>query len=236
MHNLVVEMDAQYIKWMLNNPGMGPNATINQWIKDILIFYFTLQHIQGATFLADGLSRQDPQPGDEVYPDLEGMDLEDHGPLQFKVAPGTTIAPKDLEDFKHEIDTRGGYLLATGISDFEKELEKARLQEQDYQDLYLAQEVKNKNICQFLNNTLLIPDLEDRFDKSKAVKYPQDHRTSSGKVQDECLPLVRIWLKNPRFCPEDFNEKQYTNLKQSCHNFFLDKENRLYRCNIEDFH
>ncbi len=234
--NLVVETDAQYIKGMLNNPGMGPNATINRWIEDILMFHFMLRHIQGATFPANGLSRRDPQPGDEVYPDLERMDLEDHGPLKFETAPGTTTAPKDLEDFKHEIDTRGGYLLATGIADFEKELEKARLQEQDYRDLYLAQEVKNENICQFLNNTPLIPDLEDRFDKSKAVEYLQDHRTSSGKAQDECLPLVRIWLKNPRFRPEDFNEKQYTNFKQYCCNFFLDKEDRLYRRNIEGFH
>ncbi|TFK16342.1 hypothetical protein FA15DRAFT_547164, partial [Coprinopsis marcescibilis] len=29
---LIVETDAKYIKGMLNNPRVGPNATINQWI------------------------------------------------------------------------------------------------------------------------------------------------------------------------------------------------------------
>ncbi|SJL19060.1 uncharacterized protein ARMOST_22667 [Armillaria ostoyae] len=80
IRNLVVETDAQYIKGMLSNPGMGPNATINRWIEDILMFHFTLRHVKGSTFPADGLSRRDAQPGDEVHPDLKDYELEDHGP------------------------------------------------------------------------------------------------------------------------------------------------------------
>ena len=30
--NLVIEMDAQYVKGMLNNPDVQPNAAMNQWI------------------------------------------------------------------------------------------------------------------------------------------------------------------------------------------------------------
>src|SRR6266852_2216182 len=30
--NLVVEMDAQYVKGMLSNPDMQPNAAMNRWI------------------------------------------------------------------------------------------------------------------------------------------------------------------------------------------------------------
>jgi hypothetical protein len=33
--HLVIEIDAKYIQGMLNNPGMGPNATINRWIEQI---------------------------------------------------------------------------------------------------------------------------------------------------------------------------------------------------------
>lgn len=62
---LVVETDALYIKGMLSNPGMGPNATINRWIEQILMFHFTLKHVAGKTFPPDGLSRKLPQEGDE---------------------------------------------------------------------------------------------------------------------------------------------------------------------------
>ena len=43
--NLVVEMDAKYVKGMINNPDLTPNATINRWIAGILLFHFTLRHI-----------------------------------------------------------------------------------------------------------------------------------------------------------------------------------------------
>ena len=33
--NFVVEMDAAYIRGMINNPDMQPNATINRWIAGI---------------------------------------------------------------------------------------------------------------------------------------------------------------------------------------------------------
>ena len=39
---LVVETDAKYLKGMLDNPGMGPNATINWWINKILMYHFEL--------------------------------------------------------------------------------------------------------------------------------------------------------------------------------------------------
>ena len=45
---LVVEMDAAYIKGMINNPDLQPNATINRWIAGILLFDFKLVHVPGA--------------------------------------------------------------------------------------------------------------------------------------------------------------------------------------------
>jgi hypothetical protein len=36
--NLLVQVDAKYIKGMLNNPDIQPNATINRWIAAILRF------------------------------------------------------------------------------------------------------------------------------------------------------------------------------------------------------
>ena len=57
---LVVETDASYIKGMLENPDMMPNATINRWIDNIKLFHFTLRHKNRATFGPDGLSRRSP--------------------------------------------------------------------------------------------------------------------------------------------------------------------------------
>jgi len=57
--NLIVETDVKCLAGMLRNPGMGPNTTINRWIDKILMFHFKLQHVQGKTFAADGLSRRD---------------------------------------------------------------------------------------------------------------------------------------------------------------------------------
>jgi hypothetical protein len=43
--NLIVEVDAKYIKGMLNNPDIQPNMTINQWIAAISLFDFKLVHV-----------------------------------------------------------------------------------------------------------------------------------------------------------------------------------------------
>ena len=43
--NLVVELDAKYVKGMINNPDLQPNTTINRWIAGILLFHFELRHI-----------------------------------------------------------------------------------------------------------------------------------------------------------------------------------------------
>ena len=53
---LIVETDAKYIHGMLNHPEMGPNATINRWIEQILMFHFEIRHVSGKTFGPDGLS------------------------------------------------------------------------------------------------------------------------------------------------------------------------------------
>ena len=47
---LHVEVDAQYIEWMLNEPDLQPNAAINWWIQGILMFDFTLIHVPDTKF------------------------------------------------------------------------------------------------------------------------------------------------------------------------------------------
>ncbi|KJA12706.1 hypothetical protein HYPSUDRAFT_117064, partial [Hypholoma sublateritium FD-334 SS-4] len=66
---LVVEVDAKYIKGMINNPDIQPNATINRWIAGILLFDFTLRHVPGKDHASpDGLSRRPRAPEDPLDP------------------------------------------------------------------------------------------------------------------------------------------------------------------------
>lgn len=69
VRNLVVEVDAKYIKGMLNNPDIQPTATVNRWIAGILLYHFELVHVPGKTHGPDGLSRRKPQEDDEPEPE-----------------------------------------------------------------------------------------------------------------------------------------------------------------------
>ena len=72
--NLTVEMDAKYVKGMINNPDLQPNVTINQWITGILLFTFWLVHIPtihhtGADGLSHCLSSEDDPPENDNFKD-----------------------------------------------------------------------------------------------------------------------------------------------------------------------
>jgi hypothetical protein len=77
VRNLVVEVDAAYIKGMLKNPDLAPSASINRWIVSILMFHFTLVHVPGTHHGPDGLSRRKPQPDDEEDPEDDFEDWID---------------------------------------------------------------------------------------------------------------------------------------------------------------
>ena len=65
-------MDAQFIKGMLRNPDIQPNATTNRWIAAILLFDFKLVHIPADKHHGpDGLSRREPAAGEDKEDDPE---------------------------------------------------------------------------------------------------------------------------------------------------------------------
>lgn len=69
---LIVEMDAKFVRDMLNNPDMQPNAAINRWIQNILLFDITLVHVPGSNHLGpDALSRRPFTEGDSDIEDEE---------------------------------------------------------------------------------------------------------------------------------------------------------------------
>jgi hypothetical protein len=64
--NFIVEVDAQYIKGMMNNPDIQPSAAVNRWIVGIKLFDFDLVHVPAERHTApDGLSRRPRAPEDE---------------------------------------------------------------------------------------------------------------------------------------------------------------------------
>ena len=65
VQNLIVEVDAQYIKGMLSNPDIAPSASVNRWIVSILLFHFTLVHVPGTRHGPNSLSQRPRQPGDD---------------------------------------------------------------------------------------------------------------------------------------------------------------------------
>jgi hypothetical protein len=69
IRNLIIKVDARYIKGMLQSPDISPSAGINRWILAILMFHFTLVHVPGTHHIPNGLSRQKPQPGDKEEPE-----------------------------------------------------------------------------------------------------------------------------------------------------------------------
>ncbi len=70
LDNFKVEVDAKYIKGMLESPDLQPNAAMNWWIQGILLFDFTLIHVPGVRFKGpDALSWWDLAKDEEEPPE-----------------------------------------------------------------------------------------------------------------------------------------------------------------------
>jgi hypothetical protein len=240
---LIIETDAKYIHGMLNHPEMGPNATINRWIEKILMFHFELRHVAGKTFGPDGLSRRSEQPGDEKYPPDEDM-ADINKPPILRVAEGSD-PPLELNEFKDDIDTRGGYLqgLAASVSCFEKEISQAVERRQMEGTMMLEQlrqksgsytDQDNESLLQFVNQ-MLLPDKAE-IDVDETLEYTEDHRTKSGKLQDERLPLVKQWLTTPLARIPGLDDKQHRNLVRTASHFFVSPDGRLYKRGLDSAH
>ena len=240
---LVVETDAKYIHGMLNHPEMGPNATINRWIEKILMFHFELRHVAGKTFGPDGLSRRDKQPGDEEYPPDEDM-AEINKPPVLSVAEGSEL-PLEFDEFRNEIDTRGGYLhtLALSVSCFEKEvsqaIEKKRLEHQLVlkqlsQMSESMQDSGQGQLLQFMSQ-LMLPD-KSEIGLDSSLKYTEEHRTKGGMSQDERLPLLKEWLTNPFVKNPSLDDRAYRSLVRAATHFFMSSDGRLYKRGLDSSH
>ena len=65
-----MEIDASYIKGMLNNLDIQLGTAMNRWIVGIKLFHFELVHVPGTLPTGlDGLSCHDPSPNDPIVDD-----------------------------------------------------------------------------------------------------------------------------------------------------------------------
>ncbi|KNZ80070.1 hypothetical protein J132_07951, partial [Termitomyces sp. J132] len=77
VRNLIIKVDARYIKGMLQNPDIQPSASMNCWIVAILMFHFELVHVKGTFPGSDGLLQCPPQPGNPPADDSDSSMYED---------------------------------------------------------------------------------------------------------------------------------------------------------------
>ncbi|THH06591.1 hypothetical protein EW146_g9566 [Bondarzewia mesenterica] len=105
IHNLIIEVDARYIKGMLANPDLEPSTSINHWILSILTFHFTLIHIPGTLHTPDGLSHHPPQPGDIAEPsdDFDDWVNNVYGFLHLINSPSTSSPTAILPTYPNNI-------------------------------------------------------------------------------------------------------------------------------------
>src|SRR5271163_1918395 len=234
---LIVETDAKYIHGMLNHPEMGPNATINRWIEKILMFHFELRHVAGKTFGPDGLSRRELQEGDELYP-TDTDHAEVRGPPNL-IMGERAEPPLPFDEFKKDIDMRGGYQLGVACSerDFKFELGRANANREIEEKFVLSWIDKNRNHSsaelQFVNRMV------NKETNAVDDEYVEDHRTESGKSQDERLPILREWLKDPLKRvkrPVGYDEKMMRTLIRTASHFFITPEGKLYKKGMDSAH
>ena len=194
---LIVETDVSYIFGMLKNPDYAPNATINCWIKKVLMFHFTLRHKKGKTFGPDGLSRRDPSPKDPLFANSEEFKDEPGGPPDLDYEENMTEEPFDIKTFANVIDNRGGYMLGVANSFQDIKLECLQVQQEDgmllekgqqqIKDVYVLNGIRDDTASVFVE--LLLPDVP-YLDKDKMEDkevYPLNQRTRAGIQADERL-------------------------------------------------
>lgn len=243
VRKLIVEMDAKYIKGMIENPDMMLTATINRWIDEILMYHFTLRHKAGATFGPDGLSRWSVQPDDPPFEPCSDDEDEDIELPQFEVADPSEPQPFDISEFVDKIDTRTGYFhgIARNLTDFAEELNAAKaardLEKANLQcGLNRAQgEVPKEQVLfvQQLVNALALP-LENDAEK-KEKPYDETHQSVTAINQDRLVPFLEEWIQNKAYKPKGFDEKQLKKLARLGARFLM-FEGRLYRRGLGSQH
>jgi hypothetical protein len=239
---LIVETDAKYIKGMLENPDMMPNATINRWIDEILLYHFTLRHKAGATFGPDGLSRRPRQPTDpEVEPCSDDEDEGPTGAPEVEIADPSEPAPLPIEEFVDMIDSRGGYFhgVARDLDDFQEELQDALMKRAtEKEGLMNVKQTSQwpQERRDYVTQLIEVLSLPVETEENTTDSFYDETRRSVGAIeQDALMPHTEAWFKNKAYRPEGFSDKKYKRMLSFVKRF-VKYEGRIYRRGMESQH
>ena len=153
--------------------------------------------------------------------------------------------PLPFDEFKNDIDTRGGYLqkLAESISCFEQEIIEA-VNRRQMEGAMMLKQLKHRSgsfenhdheqLLQFVNQ-MLLPD-KSEIEVDDSLEYPEDQRTKAGRAQDDRLPIIKKWLSNPLARIPGLDDREHRNLVRSATHFFVTKEDRLYKKGVDGAH
>jgi len=198
----VVEMDAKFVKGMINNPTLHPNDAINRWISAILLFDFELVHVPADKHTgADGLSRrphasEDP-PGDD---------------------------PEDLEDW---IESNAGFFIEINTPGFSISPRPASALVYGSSDGFLASERFNRPSGPYEEPSDSPPVTPTSSSLSIASKSNPDTitipRTARAQRRDEKLDVIRRFLKTLER-PPDLSDSEYRQFIRQARDYFLTGE------------
>lgn len=241
---LIVETDAKYVQGMLKNPGNAPNATINRWIENVRKFHFQLVHVAGKTFAADGLSRRRAQPGDLPRVEFDELpDVDLNQPITFSKGIDTDDDPLEFEEFKHDIDTRGGYtqsvvdevpfdsFLTTQLDLFKADLSDRKvlslLESRKYVEMNLTDRKDRLDVL--VGQMVPASDEDNLVDKEPTVPYPLDWRTPQAQRFDAWMPIAAVWLGDPTIRPSVITDKDWPLFRSLAEKCFVTLDGRIFK-------
>jgi hypothetical protein len=202
IRNLIVEVDARYIKGMLRNPDIAPNATINRWITAILLFQFTLVHVPGTRHGPDGLSRRLPQEDDDPENSNDQEEFEDW--------------VDQMNGFMHIINDRQPiHKTSTNLlSIFLRSSSKSQDDSDTHQD------------PQEQDNDYDAPSSEQQIDFEN-LQYSDFPRSKHALREEQKFKYTKQWLSDLQR-PPNLSEKEYKKFIRYSMHFFKDGE-RIWR-------
>ncbi|KAG5725772.1 hypothetical protein E4T56_gene6904 [Termitomyces sp. T112] len=179
------------------------------------------------------------QPGDKEYPPIDPELVDKPKIMHFEYPAKTNNEPgcEDweplaLEEFADQVDTRGGYLhaVATEVSDFEQELDRARSQEVELRKAVLSQQQTSRMdpVAVLSLSQPLLPTEGTEEDKEADLQAYLEHRKGGESEQwNDLLPIVQSWLQDPSKEPEGLQGWDPDKFKRFARQFFFDPKGRL---------
>ncbi|KNZ73967.1 hypothetical protein J132_09042 [Termitomyces sp. J132] len=210
IRNLIIEVDACYIKGMLQNPDIQPSTSMNHWIMVILMFHFELVYIKGTFHGPDGLLWHLLQPSNPTPNDSNNLVYEDwitclHGfihqvqlplPLLCQVSSALPLLSPLLEFQLLQP-------LATFVSDD-----------------------SNSPVPQLANRNNILPLHDDG-----TTTYSDVPHSTKAIASETCMLMVEKWLNN-HVRPESLSNAAYATFICYASMFFI-AGRKLWHCIIQ---